>query len=231
MEWYYVINSDMRELGLKGNELHIYAIINAYSQNGGGCYYGSLATLCEMVGITKKTAVETLKSLVDAGLIEKKETYTNGVRFCSYEVVKKLHQGCKNYTEGGVKITPNNKEDNVDISTNVSISTYRREKKNSIKRKVAEFVTMTDDEYNTLCSKYGEPFALECIEVLNSYKQSNGRRYKSDYGAINSWVVDRVTERRARAYRQAPVEKSKVEQLADEVAEAKRLTQQIYGNE
>ena len=62
------------------------------------------------------------------------------------------------------------------------------------KYKYAEFVTLTRDEYATLCETYGEEVAKRMIEILDNYKGSKGRKYKSDYRAILSWVVDRYNE-------------------------------------
>lgn len=62
------------------------------------------------------------------------------------------------------------------------------------KYKYAEFVTLTRDEYTKLCVEYGEEPALEMIEILNNYKGSKGRRYKSDYLAIRGWVKDKYYE-------------------------------------
>lgn len=62
------------------------------------------------------------------------------------------------------------------------------------KYKYAEFVTLTRDEYTKLCVEYEEKPALEMIEILNNYKGSKGRRYKSDYLAIRGWVKDKYYE-------------------------------------
>lgn len=58
----------------------------------------------------------------------------------------------------------------------------------------AEFVTMTNVEYNKLVNTYSKEFADQCITVLDNYKGSNGKKYKSDYRAILNWVVDRVNQ-------------------------------------
>ena len=62
------------------------------------------------------------------------------------------------------------------------------------KYKYAECVTMTRDEYAKLCEKYGEDSAKRMIEILDNYKGSKGKKYKSDYKAILNWVVDRYNE-------------------------------------
>lgn len=65
-------------------------------------------------------------------------------------------------------------------------------KNNNNKMLYKDFVSMTENEYNTLVEKYGIDFVQRCIEVLDNYKGANGKKYKSDYRAILSWVVDRV---------------------------------------
>lgn len=71
------------------------------------------------------------------------------------------------------------------------------------KVKYADFVLMTEDEYQKLCEKYGKPFADACVETLSNYKGAKGKTYKSDYLAILNWVVDRVNEKQP-SLRRAP---------------------------
>lgn len=62
------------------------------------------------------------------------------------------------------------------------------------KKHFAEFVIMTNNEYEKLVVTYGKEFANQCIKVLDNYKGANGRKYKSDYRAILNWVVGAVNE-------------------------------------
>lgn len=62
------------------------------------------------------------------------------------------------------------------------------------KIKYAEFVSMTETEYNKLVSEYGEEFTKRAITILDNYKGANGKKYKSDYRAMLNWVVGRVVE-------------------------------------
>lgn len=115
MGWYFTITSEMRALGLTGNDLLVYAVIAGYSANRQGCYYGSLAYLCEVTGIARRTAIDVLKRLQDRGLLYKEERIENNVRRCFYEVrgggaisapvVQNLHGG-------GAISAPNNKDNN-----------------------------------------------------------------------------------------------------------------------
>lgn len=96
---FYVVQGWMvSELGLKGNELAVYAIIYGFSQAEQQYYTGSAQYLADWIKSTKKTALVALKSLVEKGYVEKQERLENGVKFCDYR--------CKNYTTPSVKITP-----------------------------------------------------------------------------------------------------------------------------
>ena len=103
----------MREdLGLKGNELLVFAVIYGFSQGRQGCYKGSLAYLQETCGIAKQTAVDILKSLVSKGLLEKGEIYQNGVKFVTYVACPKIGQGVRKLDRGGQEIGHNSNIDN-----------------------------------------------------------------------------------------------------------------------
>jgi predicted phage replisome organizer len=65
------------------------------------------------------------------------------------------------------------------------------------KHQYAEFVAMTNDEYKSLVDNehLGTQTAVNrCIEILDNYKGANGKKYKSDYRAILTWVIDRYRE-------------------------------------
>ena len=104
MGWYFTILQEMREMGLKGNELIAFAVINGFSQNGQGCFHGSLASLQEMCGIaSRQTMIDVLKSLIEKGLISKTESIQNGVKKVSYSVCPKNGQGVQKMDKGCLK--------------------------------------------------------------------------------------------------------------------------------
>lgn len=85
---YVVITGDMiTDLGLKGNELLIYALINGFCQDEESQFYGSLAYLMEFTSLSKQGVINTLKSLVEKRLIEKTQSEANGVKFNSYRTI------------------------------------------------------------------------------------------------------------------------------------------------
>jgi hypothetical protein len=50
---------------------------------------------------------------------------------------------------------------------------------------------MYPEERAKLVESFGEPFVLKLIEELDNYKGSMGKKYKDDYRAILSWVVEK----------------------------------------
>jgi len=62
--------------------------------------------------------------------------------------------------------------------------------KDKDKVKYKDNVLLLKKEHDTLIEKYGEEATEWMIDKLSNYKLSKGKKYKSDYGAINTWVVD-----------------------------------------
>ena len=59
----------------------------------------------------------------------------------------------------------------------------------SDKKKYADDVYMTDNEYKKLCEKYGTDKINLMIEKLSAYQGSKGVNYKSAYKTIISWIL------------------------------------------
>ena len=95
------------------------------------------------------------------------------------------------------KLTSSQQTANKQLTTNKN---DKNDKKNippivpPVKKLYAEFVTMTEDEYEKLLTKYGKEKTVKMIEILDNYKGASGKKYKSDYRAILSWVVKRVEQ-------------------------------------
>lgn len=113
MGWHLVITEEMRALGLSGNDLMVFALIYGFSQNGQGCFYGSISYICETCGISKSTTLRILQDLTQKGFIIKKEIYENGVKSVSYRSGVKMTPGVSKCNEGGVKMKPNIIEINI----------------------------------------------------------------------------------------------------------------------
>ena len=86
----------VNRLQLKGNDLRVYAIIYGFSQTGGQEFTGNLQYLADWVNGTKQGVQKNLKSLLDRGLIKKREYFTNGVKQCAYRATElpPMQQSC-----------------------------------------------------------------------------------------------------------------------------------------
>ena len=104
---FYVVQGWMvSDLGLKGNELAVYAIIYGFSQADGEWFSGSLNYLTDWTNLSKQSIINVLKSLVKNDLIEKREQIIHGVKFCSYR--------SKKLTGGSQKTLPHNITDKIE---------------------------------------------------------------------------------------------------------------------
>ena len=169
----------MREdLGLKGNELLVFAFLNGYSQEGQGCYYGSLAYLQEVCGIaSRQTAITTLKSLEQKGYISKTETVSNGVKYITYSVCPKIGQGVQKLDKGCPKNGHNNKEE-IDIY-NIPLSNKGR----------AKFQKPTLEEIRQYCLERRNSVDAEAF--FNFYESNGwmvGKAHMKDWrAAVRTW--------------------------------------------
>jgi hypothetical protein len=58
----------------------------------------------------------------------------------------------------------------------------------------AEYVSLTEREHKKLIDKVGDVGTEFCIEKLNNYKGSSGKKYASDYMTILNWGIERFEE-------------------------------------
>ena len=70
--------------------------------------------------------------------------------------------------------------------------------KESIKKDIyipfGENVSLKEEEHQKLIESYPQATVDKMIQVLDNYKGSSGKKYKSDYRAILSWVAEKVTK-------------------------------------
>lgn len=76
------------ELGLKGNDLIVYAIIYGFSQTENQRFTGSLQYLADWCGATKQGIQKNLKNLIHQDLITKEQQLINGVTYVTYYAPK-----------------------------------------------------------------------------------------------------------------------------------------------
>lgn len=83
------------DLGLKGLDLLIYAIIYSFSQDGEGFFTGSLSYLMEWTNSSNYGVRKSLSSLEARGLIYKEVHVVNCVRRCRYSYIPYVYKDGK----------------------------------------------------------------------------------------------------------------------------------------
>lgn len=72
------------ELGLSGNDLLCYSLIYGFTQDKETEFRGSLNYVASALNVTKQNAKKIIDRLIDRGLVDKREMYFSGVKFCHY---------------------------------------------------------------------------------------------------------------------------------------------------
>lgn len=116
MNYITIMDFMVQDLGLKANELILYALIYGFSQDGSSKFHGSLTYIQNRTGLSRQTVINTLDKLVEKKLIVK--TVLKSKQKCTYVasqeiilgLVKKLDQASQNFRpETSQKIRLNNK--------------------------------------------------------------------------------------------------------------------------
>ena len=144
------------ELGLKGNELLIYALIYGFSQDGVSCYSGGRQYIADTFNISLPTVDKALQGLLDKGYIikhisgdyTKPDTYWVDLNM----VVKKLYGGSKETLLNNIA---NNKKNSKTISKDIVDTT---------KYRTDDFIEMV----NTTKSKKKNLFQ-QCVDLINDF--------------------------------------------------------------
>ena len=153
------------ELGLKGNDLMIYAIIHGFSHVEGTYFTGSLQYLADWTNSTKSNVRRNLNRLLEQGLLIKEDETINGVKFCKYKAIVPqigciqnehgvFNEGCIQNEHGVVKMNTNN----IDIYTNTSnninntnnnLNSIFNNKEKKHKNTIAQDLEKAVNEYTT----------------------------------------------------------------------------------
>jgi predicted transcriptional regulator len=178
------------DLGLKGNELIIYALIYGFSQAESQVFGGSLKYLADWTNSTKQGVLKALQSLIDKGYITKDERNINGVKFYEYHSTKfntllnKVEYPIKQSLTGGIQqslpnnININKLNNNIDNNTYVKIvDLYHR-----ICVSLPKVKKLTDGRKKVIRARLNQ-FSLEHIEEVFAIAES------SDFlkGANGKW--------------------------------------------
>lgn len=153
------------------------------------------------IGATKKIFSKFIKDNEGSYYNERLEYEANKRK--AYSDSRKNNRKKKETYEEDMKNICNSYEEhmeNENININdIEIKNNRKRgskgKREEEKIHFAEFVSMTNAEYDKLVGTYSKDFADQCITALDNYKGANGKTYKSDYRAILNWVIDKVKQK------------------------------------
>ena len=187
----------VNDLQLKGNELLIYSIIYGFSMDGSSWFQGSIKYLEAWSGASRSTVIRTLDSLCEKGLIKKHSREKKGVIMNAYKAIPQNETGGVKMTRGGVKMTPNNIKDNIDIN-NPSITDKNEINNTSIvkKREKAQFKPPTPEEVQAYCDERNNGITgAEFCDWYASKGWKVGKVKMADWkAAVRTWERARKKE-------------------------------------
>jgi len=193
MRWYIVTTEEMRALGLKGNDLTVYAVLHGFSQKGAGCYYGGQPLLAELCGVTPRTLRRILTRLLNKGLVTREEIYRGGRVFCAYGIADKMTTDPgQNVRVPRTKCPPNNinKKGILSNDKNSSVCNKTRTREKFEKPTVEEVREYCEERRNGI-----DPEAFVAFYESNGWKV--GRNAMKDWkAAVRTWEQRRREESR-----------------------------------
>lgn len=139
---YYVVHGWMREMGLKGLQLDLYAIIYGFCQDNSSAFYGTISYLEEFTGFSRRAVIDALNDLVGKRFIRKDiEDLGQQVKRVKYSCIKEqicigsaefAQEGMQNLQGGCADFAPNkeniyiNNINNIKETTTYSSSKEKR---------------------------------------------------------------------------------------------------------
>ena len=240
------------ELNLKGNELLAYALFWGFSQNGEGSYHGTLNDLPQWLGCDRRTAMRTIASLEDKGLICKSHWRdgANRVR-CMYQAIRDegqnapgdkmpLNEGQNAPGMGGKMppVTSYIKDDNKDIyKSNQSIAgaRTREELVADAKREFRERAeavggsAYTKEMMDAFCDYWTEPYTNPVGRKLLRWQ---GEKTWDMAARLRTWASrDKQFAAKARPAFERPKLRPPVEPTFDWNEHYRRLGYDVYDGE
>ena len=156
----------------------------------------TIQILSRKVGVNEEVFLQILETSLKRGCFDKasyderKVLTSEGIKKRASIVVEKRVKMRDKYQQTKEEVSDAETTQETEVET--PQSKVKKSKEKESKYKYADYVSMTQSEYEKLVSEYGELQTRKMIKVLDNYKGSKGKTYKSDYRAILSWVADKV---------------------------------------
>lgn len=120
---------------------------------------------------------------------------SNGVKKRAAVVVEKREKMRSKYQNKVSEAETKEETKEETPQSKVKKSKEKKSKEKEIKKEYAPLVHMTETEHQKLVDKHGPDLTAQMIEKLDNYKGASGKKYKSDYKAILTWVVDEIMKK------------------------------------
>jgi hypothetical protein len=195
----------LTDLGLKGNELIIYACIYGFSQAEDQMFTGSLQYLADWTNSTRQGVSKCLKSLVEKGYVIKADKVINGVKFCEYRatefngVLNKVVYPMQQSLTGGVQQSLTN---NLGINTTDNILDFKKESKKEQKKKTESFDSIIDGytdnqelkealiEFIKMRQRIRKPMTNYALSLMLKKLDKLGSTTKNKTNVLNQSIVN-----------------------------------------
>lgn len=182
-EWFYTITQSMLDLGLRGTDLLVFAVLYGYIQKGSGCYFDTRETLVARTGVKSvRTVDESLVRLQDKGLIARTTVDNLGRRYAAFT----LGEYAKIALSNPQKLQDNPAKSALSITQNLPDSYNKVEKKEETKEKesMADFVPPTLEEVKAYAEHLGY-YSLDAETFLDFYDTTDW--HQNDGTPIRNW--------------------------------------------
>lgn len=158
-----------------------------------GFFYKTDKEWHQEIMLSKYSVRKSRKKLEELGLLETMIKKANGNPTVHYKFNKELFAEMfisflRNRKNELAKTEDGTFENEISLTEITTETTTNKD----IYIQFAEYVKMKKSEHQKLVDEHGEILVKKMIEVLNNYKGSTGKKYKSDYMTILNWVKDKV---------------------------------------
>jgi hypothetical protein len=152
-----------------------------------GSFITSIRQLCDRWKWSNTKVIAFLELLENDGMIlfksDKKKTVVTIVKYSEYQELNDTKTSQKRH-KGDTKTSQKHTNNNDNNENNVN------------KKEYAQYVKMTEQEYQALITEYGEQKTKDMIEDLNNWKGGKGKTTKSDYLTIRAWIRKEEKEKK-----------------------------------
>jgi len=219
------------ELGLSGNELVCYSLVYGFTQDDETEFKGSLTYISSALNVTRQNAKKIIDRLIERGLVEKREVFFSGVKFCHYVAkrygVAERATGCYQKSNGGVaeiatggvieSATNNNRKDNTIDNTNdiaADGGLFPAEHRESKLRGTTEpsaclFINSRFADYEDFAAQFAAPDynGIDVCYYYNAVKDWSAQKGKK----MKDWIAT------ARNFMRSDMEKNKLHRVAGSI--------------